>query len=481
MMATQMQGSGVAAMDATGAGWSLDDVVSATGGRTSASGGEFRGICIDSRRLEPGDLFVAIRGDRFDGHDFIAAAVAAGAAGVVADRPPAEPPGVPLIMVADTLAALGDLAAWRRRRMKRLRVLAVTGSSGKTTVKEMCARVLARNHAVIRTGGNFNNLVGLPLSLLPVEERHRFAVLEMGMNRPGEIARLTEIADPDIGCINNIQPAHLQGLGDVMGVARAKGELFAGMRDDAVMAVNLDDPLVVEMAARHRMRRVDFGFASGAAVTAGKVRLLEAGGTSFTMRMEGLHFMIRIRATGRHNVANCLAAAAMTLAAGETPENIAAGLDGFEPFDKRFAICRGPGGVMIINDAYNANPASMQAAFETLRDLAGRSRAAVVVGDMLELGDAGARAHRTVGETVARMGFDFLFAHGGHAADVVDAAVASGLAPERALVCPDREGIVERLRALIKERELGSGDWILVKGSRSMQMEAVVDGLTEGD
>ena len=459
----------------------LDDILRATGGRVVSGRGcpGVSGVAIDSRAIAPGELFVAIRGERFDGHDFIPAAAAAGAAAVVASRPPAQDPGVPVVLVEDTLAALGDLAAWRRRRMEKLTVLALTGSSGKTTVKEICARILGREgeDRVLRTRGNFNNLVGLPLSLLPVRETHRFAVLEMGMNRPGEIARLTAIADPDIGCINNIHPAHLEGLGDLRGVARAKAELFAGMRPGTVIAVNLDDPLVVEMAAGRGLGQVGFGFTPRAEVTAGHVRFLEGGGTSFSLRMAGLRFLVRTRLTGRHNVANCLAAAAMALAAGLTPEEIAAGIDGFAPFARRFAIRRGRGGVLVIDDTYNANPASVQAALETLREMAAKNRAAVVLGDMLELGESAAAAHRDVGGTVARMGFDYLFAHGDHAGEVVEAAVAAGLAPDRALACPGKEEMAERLQALIGRGELACGDWILVKGSRGMRMETVVQAL----
>ncbi len=462
--------------------WTLDQVLRATGGTLFCGRYEavFRAVSTDSRKLCPGDLFVAIRGDNFDGHDYLDSAVACGAGGVMVSRPPQSDLPVPCVVVADTLTGLGDLAAWRRRHMPDLQVLAITGSSGKTTVKEMCAGILAANHAVLKTVGNFNNLVGLPLSLLPVDYSHRFAVMEMGMNRPGEIARLTAIADPDIGCINNVQPAHLLGLGDISGVARAKGELFRTMKPDSTLVVNHDDPQVRKLAAGCTQRQITFGLKAGAMVRATHIRTLGEEGIAFSLHLEGRRYRLRTHVVGKHNVANCLAAAAMALAAGEEDASIVAGLESFTPFEKRLAIEVTANGIRLINDTYNANPASMVAALETMRDLKRDNRAVVVVGDMLELGAQGVAAHRFLGESVARMKFDYLFAHGEFASEVVAAAVAAGMDEERAVSCDAKDEIVARLLRLESQGRLGADDWILVKGSRSMRMETVVRELGQG-
>ncbi|HSH14158.1 MAG TPA: UDP-N-acetylmuramoyl-tripeptide--D-alanyl-D-alanine ligase, partial [Desulfurivibrionaceae bacterium] len=309
--------------------WILETVLAATGGRLLGSARQvvFRSVCTDTRVLEPGDLFVALAGENFDGESFAAAAVARGAAGLVLSRPPASAMPVPVVLVADTLRALGDLAGWRRSRMPDLRVLAITGSSGKTTVKEMTAAILARKLPILKTAGNFNNLVGLPLSLLPVDARHRVAVLEMGMNSPGEIARMTEIADPDLACINNIQAAHLQGLDDINGVARAKEELYAGLKPGATLVVNLDDPLVRKMAEHYPQARITFGCHRQALIRATHVRTGSARGVSFTLHLDGQRCRVRLRCVGRHNVLNALAAAALAHGVGIGIGDIQLGLE----------------------------------------------------------------------------------------------------------------------------------------------------------
>ncbi|MDH5297472.1 MAG: UDP-N-acetylmuramoyl-tripeptide--D-alanyl-D-alanine ligase, partial [Desulfobulbaceae bacterium] len=243
-------GGGYCSAAVPAAPWSISQVLLATGGRFVAGSPQarFRAISTDSRTIEAGDLFVALAGEQHDGLAFVSEAVKKGAAGIVVARVPEPLPAVPVILVEDTTRALGDLAAYRRSLMPNLKVLAITGSSGKTTVKEMVAAILEQKMKVLKTRGNFNNLIGMPLSLLPVERQHHVAVLEMGMNQAGEIARLAEIADPDIACINNVQPAHLAGFGDIDGVARAKGELFAGVKSWARLVVNLDDRRVRALA-----------------------------------------------------------------------------------------------------------------------------------------------------------------------------------------------------------------------------------------
>ena len=454
--------------------WTIADVLAATGGRqvSGPAPAALRSVVTDSRAVRPGDLFVALKGERFDGTDFALAAARLGAAAVLAERPVATCPAA-VILVSDCRRALGDLAAWRRARLTNLRVLAVTGSSGKTTVKEMTAAILARCGKVIKTKGNFNNLIGLPLSLLPASVRHDFAVLEMGMNRPGEIARLTAIADPDIACINNVQPAHLSGLGSVEAVAAAKGELFAAGRPEMIRVVNLDDPLAAPLAGTGD-NVLGFGRGRGAAVRATHLRLLGAEGVDFTLHVGGDQERVHLPLMGEHNVANALAAAALCHAAGVGAGEIAAGLADVRPGDKRLRVMTQAGGLTVINDAYNANPASMKAALKALSALGGRGRRVAALGDMLELGDFSARAHREIGACAAAGHVDDLFAVGEFAPEVAAGARGAGMDPARVAACADKEEMAARLRALMEEGRLGRGDVLLVKGSRGMRMEEIL-------
>lgn len=464
-----------------GQAWRLAEVLAATGGRLQ--GGTttttFGRISTDTRTLGAGDLFVALSGENFDGEAFVAAAVAKGAAGLLVSREPSPPQAVATVVVADTLRALGDLAAWRRRQRPGLRVLAITGSSGKTTVKEMTAAILARKLPLLKTSGNFNNLVGLPLTLLQLQPEQRLAVLEMGMNRPGEIARLTEIAAPDFACINNIQGAHLLGLDDIQGVARAKGELFAGLAPTATMIVNLDDPLVRALARRHPQKQITFGLHRRAQVRATYIRPKGEAGIDFTLKIGREQVRVSLNCVGRHNVVNALAAAALAHGVGLSLEEIRLGLAAFTPYDKRMQIERLAAGVRLVNDTYNANPASMLAALETVAGLGRGQRTVAVLGDMLELGGESVAAHRKIGEAVARLGFSHLLAVGSFAGEMVAAARAAGLAGKKCRVCADKDEIIGQLQALLKSGGLAEGDWVLVKGSRGMRMEYVIAGLKE--
>jgi UDP-N-acetylmuramoyl-tripeptide--D-alanyl-D-alanine ligase len=465
----------------SGPAWSLAEVLAATGGRLRGPGGAvtFGRISTDTRTLEPGDLFVALSGENFDGEAFVAEAVARGAAGVLVSREPALAHPVPAVVVGDTLRALGDLAAWRRRQLPNLQVLAITGSSGKTTVKEMTAAILARKFPILKTTGNLNNLIGLPLTLLKVNGGQRLAVLEMGMNRPGEIARLTEIAAPDFACINNVQGAHLLGLDDINGVARAKEELFAGLAPTATMVVSLDDPLIRSLAKRYRQRQITFGLHRRALVRATYVRLEGEAGIAFTLKIGREQMRVRLHCVGRHNVINALAAAALAHGVGASLEDIRRGLAEFTPYDKRLQIERLESGLRMVNDTYNANPASMLAALETVQGLRREQRAVAVLGDMLELGGESVAAHRQIGAAVARLGFSQLLAVGSCAGEMVAAARAAGMAKANCRLFADKSEIVAQLRALLASGGLAAGDWVLVKGSRGMRMETVIAGLKE--
>ena len=461
--------------------WTLTQVLLATGGRFISGKTEagFRRVSTDSRAIEPGDLFVALRGENFDGHAYIAQAVEKGAAGLIVDAIPEKIPPVPVVLVADTLRALGDLAAYRRSLMQDLQVVAITGSCGKTTVKEMIAAILDREYNVLKTKGNLNNLIGLPLSLLPVEYHHDFAVMEMGMNQLGEIARLTEIADPDIACITNIQDAHLAGLSDINGVARAKGELFAGIKAWGRLVVNIDDKRVRGIARRCSQKKTTFGRDPKADIRGVRLRSLGERGMAFTLQIGSNEARVKIRSLGAHNVQNALAAAGMAHAAGVKFKDIVAGLESFAPFEKRLQVQKLTGGIRVINDVYNANPSSVLAALETLRQMDRSNRKVVILGDMLELGAQSVAAHQGIGRKVAQLGFDALLAVGEFAEVMVAAAWKAGMSKKKAAFFKEKEQIALWLRESIAAGDLKPGDWVLVKGSRGMRMETITHNMLE--
>ena len=431
----------------------------------------------DTRNLEPGDLFLALTGDKFNGHDFVDEAIRKGAGGLVVSQEPETELPVPVILVADTLKALGDMAAYRRSLMPDLQVMAITGSSGKTTVKEMTAFLVAQEYNVLKTEGNFNNLIGLPLSMLPVGYHHDFAVMEMGMNQPGEIARLTEIADPDIACITNVQDAHLAGLKDVNGVARAKGELFAGIKAWGKLVVNVDDSRVRGLARRCHQKKITFGKSPKAEVRGLRAKSLGERGMSFTLQIGKNSARVRIKSLGAHNVINSLAAAAMGYAAGMKFSDIVKGLEGFAPFDKRMQVEKLVGGIKLVNDCYNANPSSMLAALETMQHMDHGHKKIVILGDMLELGKHSDAAHSFIGATVAKLKFDYLLTVGNFADKVVGGACKLGMSKNKAKVFADKQEITTWLAKMIEKGELSEGDWVLVKGSRGMKMETITQGM----
>ena len=473
--------------------WNTEHLIRATGGRVSSGHQHclLQAVSTDTRKLEQGDIFVALAGENFDGHDYVATAVQSGAAAVIVHRKIRNlPEDVLVIRVEDTLQALGDLAAYRRRLLHRnMKVAAITGSSGKTTVKEMTAAIFSRHLKLVDTGidpllktmGNFNNLIGLPLSLLPVATGHRMAILEMGMNRPGEIERLVEIADPDIGCITNIQAAHLEGLGSIEGVARAKGELFAGMRRDTVAVVNYDNPYVrklpITSAGVIGFAITPNGRRSKPAVRATRIVNCGEKGMRFTLHIENWKKRITLPAPGEHNVSNCTAAAAIAHGAGIGAETIVAALTCYRSVDKRMQLMSLPGGVRVLNDCYNANPASMEAALQTVRSFGTDCRRIALLGDMLELGHDAVRAHTEVGSRVAALGYDLLLVIGSFAGDVACGARDGGMEAERVHLFTGSREIADWLYSEMVRGSITEGDWLLVKGSRGMRLEEVLQEL----
>jgi len=479
-------------------GWTVAAVVAATGGDGPArcSADLLGHVATDSRAVQPGDIFVAIEGERFDGHDFVGQVVDKGAGCLVVARRIEEryAGAVPQVVVGDTQHALGDLANYRRRLIRRLSapvVIGLTGSCGKTTVKEMTAAILARHwppgpdnptDSVLKTAGNFNNLIGMPVSLLPLSVRHRAAVIEMGMNRPGEIARLAAIAEPDISCITNIHAAHLEGLHSIEGVARAKEELFAGTAPDGILVVNADDPLVCRCAAGYRQRQITFGLqvdegAGHPDFWATGIVVDRDGRSSFTLHFPGGSVAIGLTVAGQHNVTNALAAAALAWSAGADAGEIAAGLADFRAATKRMEMIKAPAGYGILNDTYNANPASMAAALRTLAQMQAGVTAAIL-GDMLELGDSSEAAHREVGRLAAECRVHYLGLVGEFAGFTAEAAGVAGMAEEQVRVFADKEEAAAWIEDLVRDGKLGIGDWLLVKASRGLKLETVVARLT---
>ncbi len=476
--------------------WNQRHLLAATGGTIIAGRQReiFEGISTDSRQLGRGDIFIALNGENFDGHAYIDTAVTNGAAAIIVERiPQTLHKQVLYLQVSDTLQALGQLAGYRRRLLApEVKVAAITGSSGKTTVKEMTAGIFSQALLNTRTGidpllktkGNYNNLVGLPLSLLPLEAGHRSAILEMGMNAPGEIARLTTIADPDIGCINNVHPAHLLGLGSLEGVARAKGELFAGMRPEAVRVVNCDDPHVLALAKKYGGPQVGFAVTAPGRKQQPLIRVtrqenLGECGMRFTLHIGPWRGRITVAVPGSHNVSNCAAAAAIAHAAGIDPATIVKGLQAYVAVDKRLVVTELPGGLHVVNDAYNANPASMAAGLRAVAAFGRGGRHVAALGDMLELGDASEALHHDIGALVASLGYDRLAVTGTNAAIVVQAALEAGMNRVDVQVFPNPPAIADWLCRMQTDGVLGAGDWLLVKGSRGMRMETLIEELEQ--
>ncbi len=460
----------------------LEEILKVTGGNLVRGEGNtfFQGVSTDSRTVAEGDLFIALKGPRFDGHHYASEALKKKAGGVlieedkIGDIRSNGNRSKAVIAVKDTLAALGDIARdWRRKCGTP--VVGLTGSNGKTTTKEMIAACLETTFPVLKTKGNLNNLIGVPLTLLGLTEKERVVVLEMGMNVPGEIRRLTEIAEPDVGLITNIQEVHLEGLGTVERLKEEKGELFRRMRRDGTIVVNQDDPRVADLASDYPGQKITFGTEHPAEVMAKEIRLGGEGGTSFTLILEEEAMEIHLPLLGRHFVPNALAAVAVGCLFGVDVQRIKEALEKVQPFPMRMEIVSLKGGKTLINDAYNANPHSTKLALETLAEAKGEGRAFAVLGDMLELGNFAKEAHEEIGKKVGELSIDFLIAMGEEAPTVVESAARHGLPMNRARVVQDHSEAISLLREISQ-----NGDWILVKGSRRMAMEKIAEGLAEG-
>ena len=452
---------------------SLAEVAEAVGGVLTAGDGRVTGkVTVDSRAVAPGDLFVAVPGERVDGSDFLGSAAGAGAVAALTTRPD---PALPCVVVDEPVAALGRLAAAVHTRLttSELVTIGITGSSGKTSTKDLLGQVLATAGATVSPPGSYNNDIGLPLTVLDADEDTRFLVLEMGSRGPGHIARLCRVARPDVGVVLNVGSAHLGEFGSADGIAVAKGELVEALPAEGTAVLNADDPRVVGMAPRTRARVVTTGRSADADVRAEDVVVDEAGRAGFTLVTEGARAAVRLQVVGVHQVANALSAAGAALAAGMTPEAVATALSAAGPRSRwRMEVTRRDDGVTVVNDAYNANPESMRAALAALAGLPGTRRIAVL-GAMAELGPDAAAEHERLGRDVVATGVDLLVAVGADAVGIADGASAAGrLAGEESVHVPDRAAARELLADLLRP-----GDVVLVKASRSYGLERLAADL----
>lgn len=423
---------------------------------------EFKGVCTDTRNVVPGQLFVALKGPNFDGHQFVDQAQQAGAVALLVEKEVSS--SLPQIVVEDTLKSLGELASQWREKFS-IPLVAITGSNGKTSVKEMTKSIFSQTGNVLATRGNLNNHIGVPLMLLELDQSHNAAVIEMGANHPGEINYLTNLAHPTVAMINNAAAAHLEGFGSLEGVANAKGEIYGGLKKDGVAVVNADDkfaPLWASLTESYK--RLTFGIEHVADVTCQWVAT--GNGNKLIVSTPSGNFDCELKMLGKHNVMNALAATACAFGAGIDISTIKAGLEAVEPVAGRLQTKPGKQGASVIDDTYNANPTSLRAAMEVLKDIEGDRF--LVLGDMGELGDDSLEFHRQAGEQAKVYGFDRFFATGPQCREAVTAF------GEGAEHFDDKQAMIDRITGLLSPTVT-----VLIKGSRSMKMEQVVNGLTD--
>ena len=422
---------------------------------------QFSGVCIDSREVRDGELFVALRGPNFDAHRFVPDVLERGASAVMVETE--QPGAVPSIVVEDTKAAMLRLARHWRNRFD-LNIAAVTGSNGKTTVKEMLASICAMQSPVLKTQGNLNNDIGVPLTLFKLAPEHRTAVIELGANHAGEIRTLATLVRPNVGVITQCAPAHLEGFGTIDDVAHAKGELFESVTDDGCVVVNADDayaPLWRELAGERRV--LSFGLSESADVSA--TWCVQHRRTRMILLTPQGVTEVGLKLLGRHNVMNALAASAAALAMGMGLDDIASGLESVEPIKGRLRPLVAPHDLCVLDDTYNANPTSLKAGLEVLSQYGGQTW--LVMGDMAELGGGEFRFHEEAGTLAREYGVARLFATGERCRHAVEAF------GEGASHFDEQSDLIQALRACVDP-----GATVLVKGSRSMHMERVVDALT---
>jgi UDP-N-acetylmuramoyl-tripeptide--D-alanyl-D-alanine ligase len=438
---------------------------------------QVRNISTDTRQIAPGDCFVALPGENHDGHAFIADAIKKGAGAVIVSALPDVPGDCPaaVIKVDDTLYALGELAR-RHRMMFDIPVIAVSGSNGKTSTKEMIAAIFSQTRRVLKNKGNFNNLIGLPLTLLDLNEGHSIAVVEMGINIPGEMERLARIGAPNEAVITNIHPAHLEGLGSIERIMEEKGKLWESLDSSGIAVVNLDDPMLTHFAKRIKAQKITFSLDKGKAdVSACSRIVISKANTTFRMDAGGADIAISLPAVGLHYAQNALAAAAAALACGASAGQIETGLAAYEPVPQRMNCLQLLDGRVLVDDTYNANPRSMIAAVQAVLSASAGRPFVAVLGEMRELGPKSALLHFEVGRSIGAAKPSILIALGDLGLEIVKGARAAGLDQSVCFHAADHAEAADLLRRITPD-----GAWILVKGSRGMTMEKVVESVVDG-
>ncbi len=445
----------------------LSELAVAVDGRHSGKDVLFSGVSINGRSIKSGDLYVAIKGERFDGHDFIQQASQAGAVGSLVEQ--AESIENPSVSVEQTRLALGMLGRYWRQRFD-FPVVAITGSNGKTTVKELTTAVLARRYSTLATVGNLNNELGVPLTLLKLREQHQAAVIEMGANHPGEIAYLANLALPTIGLVTNAGAAHLEGFGDLQGVANAKGELFSALPNDATAILNHDDNFYStwKLLAGDR-QTLSFGLSEQADVRATNIEMTHTTQgicSQFQLEYQDQSQLVNLPLSGMHNVANGLAAAAVGIAAGLSLVEIADGIASVKPVAGRLQILSGLHHSIVVNDSYNANPSSFEAALQAMQAFG--TECWCVLGDFGELGEQGQFLHQQLAQQAKKYGIKRLFATG----ELTKLTVAEF--GDGATFYPSQDALIKALK-----QQLNKGIVVLIKGSRAQKLENVVEAIVD--
>ncbi len=456
--------------------FTIGDILKATGG--SLVKGNLKsyvgGISTDSRTLEQDDLFVALIGERFDGHDFIPQAIQRGASGLLVSKDVGDFPVEDIVLVGDTLQALGDIARLYRK-MFHIPLVGITGSNGKTTTKDMTASVLSRKYQVLRNEGNLNNAIGVPMTLFRLSQAHEIAVIEMGTGSPGEMSHLVEVAQPDVAVVTNIGPTHLEFFGSVDAVATEKGFLVQAA-GSAVL--NADDPRALRMRDLVHGKTVLFGLERDRLTEndclAADISQDQYGRPEFTLVTGQRRIRVHLPSLGRHNIYNALAAASVGILFNVQLDAIKNGLELYEGASMRMQEVI-LDGVRIIDDTYNSNPVSLKAAVDFLSRLECDGRRIAVIGDMLELGEHSDELHREAGSVIAGSRISALVTVGDKASRTAEGALSDGLSGDSVFICGSNSEAVERLRKI-----MGSGDVVLIKGSRGMKMEEIVESLGEG-
>lgn len=452
-----------------------DKIAEIVGGRVMAQGTavQIMGVSTDTRTLTQvsrSPLFVAIKGPHFDAHILLPEAVRAGARAVLVEQEVPIPMGCWGIRVPSSVDAMGKLAHWWRKQFSKTPVVAVTGSNGKSTTKQMIVGAIETVGPVIATEGNFNNLIGLPLTVFRWGSEHKVAILEMGMNAAGEIKALAQIAEPDVGVITNVTAAHLDQLKTVEQVAQAKGELFAAMRQDGTVVVNLEDPWVRKLGTEYPGRKITFGMQDEADIRFGHMTSNALESMDLTLSVFGKPVALQLKVPGFHNVMNAMAALGVASALGVPADKAIRGIENFTPMKWRMERLQLASGVQVINDCYNANPLSMGAALRTVSAAKRAGRFVAVLGSMRELGPEATTQHLEVGGEAARQHVDLLFTFGEHARELAEGARAAGLIAVQ--MTDDIDQLKKAVTPLLK-----SGDVVLVKGSRGMRLERLVEHL----